>query len=98
MSGAGGVIIPKANAGDLMLRPDARRGLRRGRFHVWAVSTVQEALEIFTGVPAGDLGDDGVYPEGSLLGLAQPGPVSSGAVAHPPQATRGRRAAAAETD
>ena len=38
---------------------------------MWAVSTVQEALEIFTGVPAGELGEDGVYPEESLLGIAQ---------------------------
>lgn len=71
MSGAGGVIIPKANAGDLMLRPDVVEACAAGRFHVWAVSTVQEALEIFTGVPAGELGEDGVYPEGSLLGIAQ---------------------------
>lgn len=71
LSGEGGVIIPASNAGDLMLRQDVVDACREGRFHVWAVSTVHEALEVFTDMPAGTLGDDGEYPEGTLLGIAQ---------------------------
>ena len=70
-SGEGGVIIPASNAGDLMLRRDVVAACDEGRFHIWAVSSVHEALEVFTGVEAGTLGDDGKYPEESLLGQAQ---------------------------
>lgn len=71
MSGEGGVIIPQSNAGDLMLRPDVVEACREGRFHVWSVKTVHEALEVFTGMPAGELDAEGNYPEGTLLGIAQ---------------------------
>ncbi len=70
-SGRGGVIIPASNAGDLMLRPDVVQACAENRFHIWAVSTVQEALEIFTGMPAGTLNPEGNYPPDTLLGLAQ---------------------------
>lgn len=39
-----------------------------GRFHIWAISTVDEALQLLTGVPAGEPGADGAYPEASLHG------------------------------
>ena len=71
LSGAGGVIIPEANAGDLMLRHDVARAAAEGRFHVWPVRTVHQALELLTGHPVGALDDDREYPEGSLLALAQ---------------------------
>ena len=70
-SGEGGVIIPASNAGDLMLRPDVVAACEEGRFNIWAVSSVHEALEVFTGVEAGTLNEDGEYPEDSLLGKAQ---------------------------
>ena len=51
--------------------PDAARATssRRsatGRFHVWAVETVDEAVELLTGAPAGVRGEDGRFPEGSV--------------------------------
>lgn len=70
-SGEGGVIIPASNAGDLMLRPDVVAACAEGRFNIWPVSTVQEALEIFTGVEPGTPDDEGQYPKESLLGQAQ---------------------------
>ncbi len=70
-SGHGGVIIPRSNAADLMLREDVVTACREGRFHIWAVATVQEALEVFTGMPAGEADEAGRYPADSLLGLAQ---------------------------
>ncbi|MEO0660378.1 MAG: ATP-binding protein [Planctomycetota bacterium] len=71
LSGEGGVIVPSSNAGDLMLRPDVVEACAEGRFHVWAVDTVQEALAVFTGCEVGVPDGDGRYPEGTLLGIAQ---------------------------
>jgi predicted ATP-dependent protease len=65
-----GVIIPQANVGDLMLRADVVEACREGNFHVWAVSTIHEALGIFTARMPGIRGEDGTYPEGSVLGRA----------------------------
>ncbi len=70
-TGTQGVVIPQANAQDLMLRSDVIESAREGKFAVYAVETIREALEIFSGMPAGELGDDGEYPEGTLLHLAQ---------------------------
>ncbi len=70
LTGAQGVIIPKANAGDLMLREDVVDACGAGRFHVYAADTIHEALELLTGVPAGERDEEGEYPDGSLLGLA----------------------------
>jgi ATP-dependent Lon protease len=66
-----GVLIPRSNAGDLMLRDDVVDACRDGGFTVYAVSNVREALEVLTGMPAGEADESGKYPEGSLLGLAQ---------------------------
>ena len=70
LTGEQGVIIPGANRGDLMLREDVVEACRAGRFHVYAVDRIQDALEILTGIPVGELDEDGLYPEESLLGLA----------------------------
>ena len=70
LNGEQGVVIPGTNAGDLMLRPDVVEACRDGRFRVWAVDTVHEALEILTGQPAGTADDEGIYPEGTLLAKA----------------------------
>ncbi|MGK0482573.1 MAG: lon-related putative ATP-dependent protease [Planctomycetota bacterium] len=70
-SGKGGVIIPSSNAGDLMLRHDVAQACAEGRFHIWAVQSVQEALEIFTGMEAGTPNEANQYPPKTLLGIAQ---------------------------
>ena len=70
LTGTQGVIIPEANAGDLMLRSDVVEACREGQFRVWAVNSVKEALEIFTGMPAGEPDEHGDYAEDTLLGLA----------------------------
>ena len=71
LTGEQGVIIPRANAGDLMLRQDVAEACRERRFHVYAVATVAEALEVLTGMPCGNPASDAPYPEGSLFRLAQ---------------------------
>ncbi len=67
LSGTQGVIIPAANAGDLMLRRDIVDACRAGRFQVYAVETIHEALGLFTGIEPGRRDDQGGYPEGSVL-------------------------------
>jgi ATP-dependent Lon protease len=69
LNGDQGVVIPRANAGDLMLRRDLVDACRNGQFCVYAVGTIGEALELMTGVPAGEYGAEG-YPAGTLLGMA----------------------------
>ncbi len=69
LTGDQGVIIPASNAGDLQLRVDVVEACEQGRFSVWAVETIHQALEIFTGRPAGQWSASG-YPPESILGLA----------------------------
>jgi len=57
---------PRQAIGDLMLREEIVTACREGRFHVWAVRTVDEGIEILTGVPAGRLDGDGAYPDGTV--------------------------------
>ncbi len=70
LSGSQGVIIPHSNAGDLMLRKDVVEACAAGRFAVYPVATIQQALELFTGRRAGTMSDGGDYPDGTLLALA----------------------------
>ena len=53
LTGRQGCIIPRQNVKNLMLDPEVVDAVREGRFHIWAVSTVEEAIAILTGVPAG---------------------------------------------
>lgn len=71
LTGTQGVIIPVSNAAELMLRPDIVEACDAGRFAVHAVERIEEALELFLGMPAGTPDADGRYPDGTLLALAQ---------------------------
>jgi lon-related putative ATP-dependent protease len=66
LTGRQGVIIPYANLQNLMLREEVVEAVREGRFHVWAVRTLDEGLEILTGMPAGQARPDGTFPEGTV--------------------------------
>ncbi|MDO8615913.1 MAG: AAA family ATPase [Dehalococcoidia bacterium] len=65
-SGRHGIVIPARNRSNLMLRKDVLDSVARGDFHVYAVNSVDEAIELLTGTPAGERGPDGAYPEGSI--------------------------------
>ena len=65
-TGQQGVVIPTRNRQNLMLRDDVVESVRRGEFHVYAVDTVDEAIELLTGASAGERQPDGSYPEGSV--------------------------------
>lgn len=66
LDGTQGVIIPASNAHQLMLRQDVVDAAQAGRFRVWAVGHVDEALSIVFGRPAGVRGADGVFSPGSV--------------------------------
>ena len=55
LTGTQGCILPLANAGDLNLRPDVVAAARDGRFRVWAVSELSEALALLTGKPSDEV-------------------------------------------
>jgi lon-related putative ATP-dependent protease len=61
LDGTQGVIIPKANVPELMLKKEVVDAVREGKFHVWAVGHVDEALELLTGRPAGQRLPDGTF-------------------------------------
>jgi len=66
LTGDQGVIIPRDNMKHLMLRREVRDAVRDGQFTVWAVSTVEEGIEILTGVPAGQPDAKGQYPRDTI--------------------------------
>ena len=66
LSGDQGVLIPATNVPHLMLREDVVAACRAGRFHVYPIETVDQAVELLTGVPAGVPDAEGHYPEGTL--------------------------------
>ncbi len=67
LSGKQGVIIPEKNVKNLMLRRDVVEAVEKGKFHIYPVSTIEEGIEILTGMEAGQLQEDGTYPEGTLF-------------------------------
>jgi len=66
LTGEQGVIIPEANVKHLMLRPDICTAVAEGHFHVHAVSRIDDGIELLTGVPAGERGETGEFPAGSI--------------------------------
>lgn len=69
LTGNQGVIIPQANASSLNLKREVRQAVEEGKFHLWAISSVDEGIELLTGLPAGKLTDTGEFEEGSLNAL-----------------------------
>jgi lon-related putative ATP-dependent protease len=69
LTGRQGVIVPEANVHNLMLDDEVVEAVRDGRFHVWAVRTIDEGIELLTGRSAGRRRADGTYPEGSVHSL-----------------------------
>jgi len=65
LTGSQGVIIPRQNVRNLMLREDIVEAVKEGKFHVYPVSTIDQGIEVLTGVEAGEL-HNGTYPEGSI--------------------------------
>ncbi len=66
LTGEQGVLIPASNVPHLMLRSDVVAAAGAGRFGVFPVRTIDEGIELLTGLPAGERGADGRFPEGSV--------------------------------
>lgn len=66
LTGEQGVLIPSTNTKHLMLRQDICDAAEAGEFRVFAATTVDEAITLLTGVEAGERGEDGEYPEGTV--------------------------------
>ncbi len=66
LTGQQGVMIPRKNVGDLMLRQDVIDAVTDNQFHIWAVDHVDQGIEILTGIAAGQPDDKGDFPEGTI--------------------------------
>jgi len=66
LTGTQGVIIPEANVQHLMLKSDVMQAVEAGEFHIYPVRSVDEGIEILTGVTAGERQPDGSWPEGTV--------------------------------
>lgn len=69
LTGEQGVLLPADNVDNLMLAEEVVAAVAQGRFHIFPVRRIEEAMEILTGIPAGRRGADGSFPSGSLYGL-----------------------------
>jgi lon-related putative ATP-dependent protease len=66
LTGEQGVLIPAANVKHLMLRHDVVEAVRQGKFHIYPVTTIDQGIELLTGLPAGERDANGLFPDGSL--------------------------------
>lgn len=66
LTGEQGVILPAANVATLMLREDVVDAVAAGQFHIYPVNSIDEGIAILTGVPAGQRGPDGRFPQGTV--------------------------------
>ena len=69
LTGVQGVIIPRANIKHLMLRQDVVDAVAQKQFYIYTIDEVDEALELLTGLPAGELDKKGNYAEGTINAL-----------------------------
>jgi lon-related putative ATP-dependent protease len=61
-----GVLIPASNVRNLMLKEEVAAAVKEGKFHIYPVSTIDQGIEVLTGVKAGKLGKSGRFPPGSI--------------------------------
>lgn len=66
LTGEQGVLIPASNVKHLMLRQDVVEAAAAGRFQIYPVETIDQGIEILTGLPAGERDEAGHFPEGSI--------------------------------
>jgi predicted ATP-dependent protease len=68
LTGEQGVLIPAANVKNLMLRQDLVTAVAHNQFHIYPVETIDQGIELLTGVVAGELDEAGEYPPQSVNG------------------------------
>lgn len=67
LTGRQGVMIPKSNERHLMLHEDVLQAVKAGQFHIWSIETIEQGIEILTGLKAGVRGKNGKFPKGSIF-------------------------------
>lgn len=70
LDGSHGVMIPIQNVNNLQLSDEVVEAVKNKKFHVYAISTIDEGIEVLTGVPAGKKDKDGKFPAGTINYLA----------------------------
>jgi lon-related putative ATP-dependent protease len=70
LTGEQGVLIPARNVDNLMLKDEVVDAVKENRFHIYAVNTIEEGIELLSGVPSGEIGKDGKYTRNSIFYLA----------------------------
>jgi predicted ATP-dependent protease len=71
LTGEQGVMVPAANVRNLMLKDEVVEAVRAERFHVWAVSHIDQGIELLMARAAGERSADGTFPEGTVHRLVQ---------------------------
>lgn len=71
LTGKQGAMIPKSNVQNLMLREDIVEAVKKEKFHIWAVSTIAEGIEVLTGKPAGARSKGGTFPKKTVYHLVE---------------------------
>ena len=66
LDGSHSVIIPKQNIRNLNLSDEVVNSVKNGKFHIYAISTIDEGIELLTGVPAGSKDENGNFPAGTV--------------------------------
>ena len=66
LDGSHGVMIPVQNVNNLQLSDEIVEAVKNKKFHIYAISTIDEGIEVLTGVPAGKKSQDGKFPEGTI--------------------------------
>lgn len=67
LTGKQGVIMPKENIKHLMLKDEVVGAVEKGRFHIYPIETIEEGIEILSGIETGKIQDNGRYPEGTVF-------------------------------
>ena len=71
LTGDQGVLIPASNVDELMLDEAVVTAVSASQFHIWSITTVDDGIEVLTGVSAGERNPDGSYREGTVHRLVQ---------------------------
>jgi predicted ATP-dependent protease len=66
LTGKQGVMIPESNVQNLMLKEEVVNAVKEGKFHMYSVKTIDEGIEVLTGVEAGAPQKDGTFEEGTV--------------------------------
>ena len=71
LNGQQGVIIPAKNVTNLMLNPEVTEAIEQGQFSIYPVEYVDQAIEVLTGISAGEIDENGEFPPESINGKVQ---------------------------